>query len=668
MLIRFLFLLMLQAILPIQGLLAQTGDLCVEIPRLLPPEGLSAPEARVAAWQQRLSTIDNSLAAYRESELEADVQVLTKACRYAIQLREFYRESDFDKIDRLLTLAEQRVAALKAGAPMWHRTPGRQVRGFRSDVDGSVQPVGLIVPAEMRETQVPLYVWLHGRGDKTTDLHFICERLDKDGQIKPGGAIVIHPFGRQCVGYKSAGETDVLEAIDFACKNYPVDRERIVLMGFSMGGAGVWHLAAHYTDRFVAASPGAGFAETARYQGLKPENYPPLYEQMLWNIYDVPGYTRNLFNIDFVAYSGEEDKQIQAARVMEEAYAANGRTLRHIIGPGMGHKYHPDSLAEIMEIMARAVAPGKTQEAKSHLYVQTRHPRYGRHEWLEIDGQEEQYQNTVAEAQLAPAPDSGAGSDELWTIATQNVARLQIRGDYPGGPRSAVVVDGTEVSLSRGTDTLLAKQQGRWAVVDRYAAVRKHPGLSGPMDDAFIDPFLVVLPTSSRGEGVTPVDQWVQCESQAFLRRWRELFRGEARVKLDQEVTQQDLNHYHLVIWGTPRTNSVLNRVFRAGADRHWPLSWGNDRIDVGQFSSDSSGQVLQAVQPNPLAPSKYVVINSGPTFRQAHDRTNSLQNPHLPDWAVVSLEQEPDDERPGKIVKAGFFDDSWQYSASLTW
>ena len=68
---------------------------------------------------------------------------------------------------------------------------------------------------------LPLYVWLHGRGDKSTDLHFICERLDKNGEVVPANAIVVHPFGRQCVGYKSAGETDVIEAIDFVCQNYP---------------------------------------------------------------------------------------------------------------------------------------------------------------------------------------------------------------------------------------------------------------------------------------------------------------------------------------------------------------------------------------------------------------------------------------------------------------
>ena len=57
----------------------------------------------------------------------------------------------------------------------------------------------------------------------------------------------------------------------------------------------------------------------------------------------------------------------------------------------------------------------------------------------------------------------------------------------------------------------------------------------------------------------------------------------------------------------------------------------------------------------------KYVVLNSGPTHREGHDRTNSLQNPKLPDWAIVDLRQVPDALLPGKIVATGFFDESWK-------
>ncbi len=209
-----------------------------------------------------MDSIDAQVAAISEDR-RADILVLTKSCRLAIEYRELYQPKDTSKVDRLLKLAEERLEHLKKNDTAWNLQAPRQVRGFYSKVDGSVQPLGLALPENLsaQSKDIPLYVWLHGRGDKATDLHFICERLDKNGEVAPPNAIVLHPFGRQCVGYKSAGETDVLEAIDFVCQNYPVDKNRIVLIGFSMGGAGAWHLAAHYADRFVAVSPGAGFAK-----------------------------------------------------------------------------------------------------------------------------------------------------------------------------------------------------------------------------------------------------------------------------------------------------------------------------------------------------------------------------------------------------------------------
>ena len=60
------------------------------------------------------------------------------------------------------------------------------------------------------------------------------------------------------------------------------------------------------------------------------------------------------------------------------------------------------------------------------------------------------------------------------------------------------------------------------------------------------------------------------------------------------------------------------------------------------------------------------VVINSGLTFREAHDRTNSLQNPKLPDWAILDITQPPNDETAGKVVEADFFDEHWKVKTSV--
>ena len=50
---------------------------------------------------------------------------------------------------------------------------------------------------------------------------------------------------------------------------------------------------------------------------------PNVFEQKLWNLYDATPYAVNYFNLPLVAYSGEKDRQIQAAQVMAEALKAS---------------------------------------------------------------------------------------------------------------------------------------------------------------------------------------------------------------------------------------------------------------------------------------------------------------------------------------------------------
>ena len=83
---------------------------------------------------------------------------------------------------------------------------------------------------------MPLYVWLHGRADRKTDVQFITERLRRRGRVTPRNAIVLHPYGRYCNAFKSAGEIDVLETIAHVSREYLIDPDRVALMGFSMGG------------------------------------------------------------------------------------------------------------------------------------------------------------------------------------------------------------------------------------------------------------------------------------------------------------------------------------------------------------------------------------------------------------------------------------------------
>src|SRR6476469_4698907 len=90
-------------------------------------------------------------------------------------------------------------------------------------------------------------------------------RMTQKGDISPPNTIVIHPYGRFSNAFKFAGEVDVLEALEHAKSQYPIDGDRVAIRGFSMGGAGVWQFTIHYPDKFFASNPGAGFSETPQF-------------------------------------------------------------------------------------------------------------------------------------------------------------------------------------------------------------------------------------------------------------------------------------------------------------------------------------------------------------------------------------------------------------------
>ena len=620
----------------------------------LPPKPVAAwsveEEAGIAA---RLGVLEGRFEVVRGHERAADAAIFLKAVRYALEFDEWYDKKAADgvkKAMRLLDEAEARMESLKRGEVPWMQGAGWKVLGFFSEVDGSAQPYAVEVPEGLKwgagEKAVPMWIWLHGRGDTATDLHFIAGKFGatKPGQFQPKGTIVIHPFGRYCNGWKSAGETDVFEARDDAVARFNVDGDRIALAGFSMGGAGAWHLGAHFADQWACVHAGAGFVDVKRYQKLTPEKMPPFYEQTLWGVYDVPGYARNFFNVPLVVYSGEQDSQRDAAAYMEEVLAGEGFKMRHHIGPGMGHKYHPEVIQVVQAEIEAAVAKGREAMPK-RVVLQTRTLGYSKLFWVRLLSQEKAWEDTRIEAEL--------GEKGMLRVVTKNVRAFEVG---PSFEVSGVVVDGAvfgpeERAFLKGTD-------GTWRAERLDVAGRKREGQCGPIEDPLKRSFVVVLPEGDSAS--VAVTKWVNSESQHFIKRWRGLMRGDVRVKKAAEVTAEDMVKHTLVLWGDAKSNPLVAKVLAAGSTKKLPMMWDEKVLKLGEVEVDGATHVPVMVRPNPMEPRGTVILNSGLTFREAHDKTNSLQNPKLPDWAVLEVTGAPDAERAGRVVGAGFFGERW--------
>ena len=199
------------------------------------------------------------------------------------------------------------------------------------------------------------------------------------------------------------------------------------------------------------------------------------------------------------------------------------------------------------------------------------------------------------------------------------------------------------------------KQGKKWVTVKSVddEELRKRHGLQGPIDDAFMASFTMVRPTGKPANDM--VGAWVDAEMKHAIEHWRRQFRGDARVKDDAEITDDDIASSNLVLWGDPSSNKLLARV----ADK-LPMQWEAQGIRVGKQIYADGHHVPVLIYPNPLNPKHYVVLNSGFTFREYDYLNNARQTPKLPDWVIVDISVPVTSRAPGGIVNAGFFDEQW--------
>lgn len=649
--------------------------------RAIPPVGIELDEATAARLLAAAGSLERDAVGLSgvDDRLRAEAAVFGRAVRMAVEDRFFYAAKDVEQAENLLRVGRERISAIVGGAKGLAaigvqdgrlEKPTAVVGGFRSRIDGSVQPYAVVLPAgfDARDPRPRrLDVWLHGRGEKVSEAAFLAQRSRDTGPVNPPDAIVLHPYGRYCNAFKFAGEIDVLEAIDHVTAILPIDADRVVMRGFSMGGAGCWQLAVHHPGRWMAATPGAGFSETREFlRGFQDEVFVPTDAQAaLLNWYDCPGWANNLRTLPTTAYSGELDRQKQASDVMVAACRSRGFEIPHVVGPQMGHKIDPGSMVAIEDFLAGVAGKGRPAVPRAIDFT-TYTLRYPRHTWLTIEGLGKHWNEARVRATIA--------SPTAIEIETTNVTRLRLDIQTNSKAIAAdgsvdVRIDGHAVTVPPATATgasgdaaaeswsaSFVAADGGWRLDDGIdVGLRKRPGLQGPIDDAFLEPFVFVGPREP-SEGGTAVDAWVRDEFARAKREWRRHFRGEIVERSADTVSEDDLASRNMVLFGTPESNPLVAKVLP-----NLPVRREADDWVLAGHRAAAADAVPVLVFPNPLAPGRYVVLNSGFTYREYAYLNNARQIPMLPDWALVSVKEGRGSQRPGRVLAEGFFDERWQ-------
>jgi dienelactone hydrolase len=213
---------------------------------------------------------------------------------------------------------------------------------FLSAIDGTLQPYALLPPSESEAPPegIGTVLTLHGAG-----VNAFAQAAAYSA--RPDFRIVA-PTNRRPFGFdwQDWGRIDAYEALGDAMRRWEGDWGRVFLTGHSMGGHGVWHLAANDPDRWAAIAPSAGWCSFDTYGG-GPRPETPLTP--LWRACDGGSRTEdlvaNLAPLPTFVLHGTKDDNVplsEAEAMLSRLEKAGGKPL-HRFQEGAGHWWDGDA-------------------------------------------------------------------------------------------------------------------------------------------------------------------------------------------------------------------------------------------------------------------------------------------------------------------------------------
>src|SRR5262249_39511979 len=270
------------------------------------------------------------------SPFKPDVEVYAKAVEWVTRHEEYWDAKSGEKILAVLAAGQKRTEELankpegkELSIPSWVKVRGKPViLGYKSSIDDSIQPYAVTYPVEFDEKPSwrQDYI-LQGRDATLTEVKFIAGKESAKPPKETNPYIQFDLYGRGNNAYRWSGESDLFKArTDWAYRTnlirgataqanrQPlVARPLTILRGFSMGGAGSWHIGLHNPFTFSAIGPGAGFSVTKGYVKNLADPLPEYVERCL-HIYDAADYAENVFHVPVIAYAGDKDPQSAATK------------------------------------------------------------------------------------------------------------------------------------------------------------------------------------------------------------------------------------------------------------------------------------------------------------------------------------------------------------------
>lgn len=200
-------------------------------------------------------------------------------------------------------------------------------RAFKSKYDDTYQPYSIKLPLGYDpRKKYPLLVFLHGSGSDEQGLL----NLPRSG----GNFIELAPLARDIYYCYSSDQSqkDIVEAIDDVSRHFPVDKGKIIIGGFSMGGYGALRTYYEHPELYKGIAVFAGHPHLA--SDWLGEEHPDFLKNK---------YLADFLNIPVFIYHGRKDGALplnKIEKLIVKLRSAGAIVTERIID-NKGHEY-PD--------------------------------------------------------------------------------------------------------------------------------------------------------------------------------------------------------------------------------------------------------------------------------------------------------------------------------------
>ena len=564
-----------------------------------------------------------------------------------------------DRSKDFIARGQAALERLKRAEPMWADKGKLTELAYITHNDNTVQPFFVHLPANYDPAKKwPLVVFLHGYVPGTSMLDPWLLGEDVCQVAEDNGYVLMIPYGRRNTDFQGAGETDVLAATEVTKQLYSIDPLRVTMSGVSMGGMGSWNMALRHPGMYAATTPITGQTDMHAWWPRVLPDWPksrddiPPFRRFLVEWDNPIDLVMNARNQPIFVQHGERDSliPIEQSRTMVAAAANLGIPIKLYEFPGASHYIY-------WELPCFRNAWGwakdfKLDESPQRVTYKTYSLAYDTSFWLRITDFIEWGKPATVDCEVTG---NGAGL----RLTTTNVQQLCI--NVQKAPLKKVedfeaLVNGERRAVRATANWDLYVPCTDAQPTESAWPPHKRKGLCGPVEDVYNGPFTVIIGTgrdeSAKRQNAANARKWIL--------EWDDFADGICPSKIDQEVTKEDIQTRNLVLFGTPKTNSVLAKLAAK-----LPLTIGEQEYTVAgkTYQGDDLGLVM--CYPNPLAPEHYVSIYAGKLYGEKC----GINHKHdlIPDFIVFNTKTFNYDDTNEHEV-AGYFGMNWELRPESTW